>query len=186
MTKLGVGDQVARHIDASHLKTIDVLGPTIQFLTPLEEGDDAPCLMRGTIPPGVAVPLHSHADLETFLMVSGEVEALVEAESGFDWVRIRVGDVFHAPGGAKHAFRNQRQEPAEMMLVSTAAWAGSSKRSAGRSAPAYPRPCRRKRSGTFWRRPTGTGTGTPLPRRMLGWALPCRWADRAFGCAGSN
>jgi quercetin dioxygenase-like cupin family protein len=119
MTKLGVGDQVARHIDASHLKTIDVLGPTIQFLTPLEEGDDAPCLMRGTIPPGVAVPLHSHADLETFLMVSGEVEALVEAESGFDWVRIRVGDVFHAPGGAKHAFRNQRQEPAEMMLVST-------------------------------------------------------------------
>jgi|UPI0004B6BCB7 hypothetical protein len=38
MTKLGVGDQIARRIDASHLKTIDVLGPTIQFLTPLEGG----------------------------------------------------------------------------------------------------------------------------------------------------
>jgi len=119
MTTLGVNDQVARHIDASHLKTIDVLEPMIQFLTPLDEGDDAPCLMRGTIPPGVAVQLHSHEDLETFLMVSGEVEALVGAESGFDWVRILPGDVFHAPGGAKHAFRNQWQEPAEMMLVST-------------------------------------------------------------------
>jgi hypothetical protein len=105
MTKLGVGDQVARRIDASHLKTIDVLGPTIQFLTPLDEGDDAPCLMRGTIPPGVAVPLHSHADLET--------------EVGFDWVQIQPGDVFHAPGGAKHAFRNQGHALVEMMLVST-------------------------------------------------------------------
>jgi quercetin dioxygenase-like cupin family protein len=119
MTKLGVGDQIARRIDASHLKTIDVLGPTIQFLTPLEGGDDAPCLMRGTIPPGIAVPLHSHADPETFLMISGEVEALVEAEDGFDWVRIRLGDVLHAPGGAKHAFRNQGQEPTAMILVST-------------------------------------------------------------------
>ncbi len=119
MTKLGVGDQVARRIDASHLKTIDVLGPTIQFLTPLDEGDDAPCLMRGTIPPGVAVPLHSHADLETFLVVSGEVEALVETEVGFDWVQIQPGDVFHAPGGAKHAFRNQGHALVELMLVST-------------------------------------------------------------------
>jgi len=52
------------------------MGPSIQFLTPLEEGDDTPCLMRGTIPPGVAVPLHSHADSETLLQVSSEVEAL--------------------------------------------------------------------------------------------------------------
>jgi quercetin dioxygenase-like cupin family protein len=119
MTKLGVGHQAARRIDASHLETVDVLGPTIQVLTPVDEGEDAPCLMRGMIPPGVAVPIHSHADLETFLVISGEVEALVETESGFDWIRIRPGDVFHAPGGAKHAFRNQGREPVVMMLVST-------------------------------------------------------------------
>src|SRR5918997_85826 len=52
------------------------------------------CLMRGTIPPGVVVPLYSHVDSETFLQVSGEVEALVEAEDGFDWVWVRAGDVF--------------------------------------------------------------------------------------------
>jgi uncharacterized RmlC-like cupin family protein len=75
--------------------------------------------MRGTIPPGVVVPLYSHVDSETFLQVSGEVEALVEAEDGFDWVRVRAGDVFYAPGGAKHAFRNQGQELAVMIVAST-------------------------------------------------------------------
>ena len=38
-------------------------GATIDFLTPVEDG--APCLMRGTIPAGGVVPLHSHADPET-------------------------------------------------------------------------------------------------------------------------
>jgi quercetin dioxygenase-like cupin family protein len=119
MAQLASGVRVARRVAASAFETINVMGPSIQFLSPLEEADDAPCLMRGTIPPGVAVPLHSHADSGTFLQVSGEVEALVEAEGGFDWVRVRAGDVFYAPGGAKHAFRNQGQEPAVMILVST-------------------------------------------------------------------
>jgi quercetin dioxygenase-like cupin family protein len=119
MAQLASGVLIARRVAANALETINVIGPSIEFLTPLEERDDAPCLMRGTIPPGVAVPLHSHADSETFLQVSGEVEALVEAEGGFDWVRIRIGDVFYAPGGAKHAFRNQGQELAVMILVST-------------------------------------------------------------------
>jgi hypothetical protein len=94
MAQLASGVRVARRVAASAFETINVMGPSIQFLSPLEEADDAPCLMRGTIPPGVAVPLHSHADSETFLQVSGEVEALVEAEDGFDWVRVRAGDVF--------------------------------------------------------------------------------------------
>ena len=115
MAQLASGVRVARRVAASTSEAIDVMGPSIQFLTPLEEEDDTPCLMRGTIPPGVALPLHSHADSETFLQISGEVEA----EGGFDWVRIRAGDVFYAPGGAKHAFRNQRQELAVMILVST-------------------------------------------------------------------
>jgi quercetin dioxygenase-like cupin family protein len=119
MTKPVSINRAGRRVSASDLETIDLLGPTIQFLTPSEEGDDTPCLMRGTIPSGVSVPLHSHADPETFLQVSGEVEALVETEDNFEWVRIRPGDVFHVPGGAKHAFRNHGQEPAVMMLVST-------------------------------------------------------------------
>lgn len=75
--------------------------------------------MRGTIPPGVIVPLHSHADPETFIQISGEIEGLSQSPEGFVWVSIRPGDIFHVPGGAKHAFRNLSAEAAVMILVST-------------------------------------------------------------------
>jgi hypothetical protein len=76
--------------------------------------------MQGTIPPGVIVPLHSHADPETFVMISGEIEGLSQSPDGFVWIKIRPGDIFHVPGGAKHAFRNHSAEPAVMTLISTA------------------------------------------------------------------
>lgn len=85
MAQLASGVLIVRRVAANALETSSVIGPSIEFLAPLEEGDDAPYLMRGTIPPGVAVPLHSHADSGTFLQVPGEIEALVEAKGGLDW-----------------------------------------------------------------------------------------------------
>jgi len=40
----------------------DVFGPTLVFLTPAKENDDGYCVMKGAIPPGVSVPMHSHPD----------------------------------------------------------------------------------------------------------------------------
>jgi quercetin dioxygenase-like cupin family protein len=113
-----ISERVARLIDPDRIDTIDVLGPTIQFLTSPREASE-PCIMRGTIPAGVSVPLHSHADPETFLMVSGSVEGLIHRETDFEWVRIQPGDVFHVPAHAKHAWRNQGHDPATMIIVST-------------------------------------------------------------------
>jgi quercetin dioxygenase-like cupin family protein len=110
--------RVAHRIEPETIDTIDVLGPTIQFLTPLTE-ESVPCMMRGTIPAGVFIPLHSHADPETFLVLSGEVEGLAYSDDDFTWIRIQAGDVFHVPGGAKHGFRNRTQSPAIMIIVST-------------------------------------------------------------------
>jgi quercetin dioxygenase-like cupin family protein len=113
-------DQTAHLVDLRSLEAIDVLGPTIQYVTPPEGPDSAPCIMRGTIPPGGAVPLHSHADPETFIVISGDVEGLVVAPEGPGWIRIGPRDVFHVPGGVKHAWRNPSGEPAVMFIVSTA------------------------------------------------------------------
>ncbi|MGH9308435.1 MAG: cupin domain-containing protein, partial [Vicinamibacterales bacterium] len=110
-------ERVARRIDPQRVETIEVLGPTIQFLTSPEASE--PCIMRGTIPAGVSVPLHSHADPETFLMMSGTVEGLIHREEDFEWVRIKPGDIFHVPGHAKHAWRNHSHDPATMIIVST-------------------------------------------------------------------
>jgi quercetin dioxygenase-like cupin family protein len=104
----------ARLLDPRRAHVLDVLGPTIQFLT--EPADGEPCVMRGVIPAGVAVPLHSHPDPETFLALSGAVEGL----TGEDWVTIEPGAVFHVPAGARHAFRNRSSEPAVSIVVSSA------------------------------------------------------------------
>lgn len=45
---------------------LDVFGPTIEFLTLRQETDAPYCVMVGTIPLGVSVPLHSHPDIESF------------------------------------------------------------------------------------------------------------------------
>jgi mannose-6-phosphate isomerase-like protein (cupin superfamily) len=88
-------------------------GATAEILTPL--GDRMPCVLRGTIPAGGVVPLHSHADPETFLMTDGEIEGFL----GGEWARREAGDVHHVPGHARHAWRNVSRGPAEMFLVTT-------------------------------------------------------------------
>ena len=110
---------VGHLVDPDEAETINVLGPTIQFLTP-PEGEHAPCIMRGSIPPAGFVPMHSHADPETFMLLSGSVEGLVYEDENFRWVRINPRDVFYVPGDAKHAWRNPGREPAVMLVISTA------------------------------------------------------------------
>ena len=92
---------------------LDVQGVAIEFLTPPGE---EPCVMRGSMPPGAVVPLHTHADPETFVILSGEAEGFRDP----DWVRVRAGDVFNVPGDRKHGWRNVGSVPAEMIVVTTA------------------------------------------------------------------
>lgn len=93
-------------------------GARMEPLSPSKE--DAYCVMKGTIPPGVSVPLHSHADAESFYVLSGEVQALVQTEDGLEWEILRPGDFVHISGGAKHAWRNVSREPTETLIVCTA------------------------------------------------------------------
>ena len=81
---------------------LDVLGPRIQFLTALSDNDNDYCLIKGSVPPGVVVPLHSHPERETFYVLEGEVEGLWKDR----WITLGVGDPFDVPGGLKHGWRN--------------------------------------------------------------------------------
>jgi quercetin dioxygenase-like cupin family protein len=91
----------------------DVLGPRIQFLTALSENDDDYCLIKGTVPAGVVVPLHSHAERETFYVVGGEIQGLCEDH----WITLGVGDVFDVPGGLKHGWRNVSGESVSLVFT---------------------------------------------------------------------
>ena len=102
---------------------LDVLGPTVEFLTAPNEKDAEFCVMRGTIPPGVSVPLHSHADFETFFLLSGTVqvtsEKLEQPEDPLESITVETGQFIQMPGGAKHAFRNATTKPVVQLIVTT-------------------------------------------------------------------
>jgi quercetin dioxygenase-like cupin family protein len=87
-------------------------GARIDYLTPVEDG--MPCVMRGTLPAGSVVPLHAHADPETFYVIEGEAERY--ALDG--WTRVRAGDIAHVRPDERHAWRTAAG--AVMLLVSTA------------------------------------------------------------------
>jgi quercetin dioxygenase-like cupin family protein len=118
-------------IDESAAETIEVLGPSVSLLTPLDGVPDAPCVLRGTIPAGGFVPLHSHADPETFIAGQGRL-------SGFDgdrWVAVAPGQMFHVAGGTPHAWRNDGDVAAVMTIVTTVRMARFFREIAGPPTP---------------------------------------------------
>jgi hypothetical protein len=63
----------------------------------------------------VVVPIHSHADRETFFILEGELQGLWEDR----WTTVGVGGVFDIPGGIRHAWRNGSGGPASLLVVTT-------------------------------------------------------------------
>jgi quercetin dioxygenase-like cupin family protein len=98
---------------------LDVFGPTLEFLISPEKADSPYCVMTGTIPPGVSVPLHSHPDIESFFLVSGAVQVLSQRDGTFEWLDVRPGEFVHVPSSAKHAWRNTSSEPAVQLITTT-------------------------------------------------------------------
>jgi quercetin dioxygenase-like cupin family protein len=96
----------------------DLFGATVQFLTD-DCAEEELCLLRGTIPPGVSVPIHSHFENETFYVLSGEIQVLTEHNGESRWLPVKTGDVIQIPGGAIHAFRNQSKRPVANLIVTT-------------------------------------------------------------------
>ncbi len=113
--------------------TIDILGPQIRFLTPLLDDPDAYCVISAVVPPNVVVPLHSHRERETFLILSGKLEAF--AESG--WRTYSAGELFDVPSGARHALRNTSGAAVSLALITTASM-GRFFRSVGLPAADFP------------------------------------------------
>jgi hypothetical protein len=101
-----IAEPIARLVDQGRVRGFDVMGPTVECLTPPRTGE--PCVMRGTIPPGVSVPLHAHADPETFLMIAGEIEGLSCSQKEFEWVPIDAGDVSTYRAGRSTPFATER------------------------------------------------------------------------------
>lgn len=97
----------------------EVFGPSVEFLTWCDDDFGRFCVMRGILPPGVIVPMHSHPDAEDFLILSGTQQVLIQTDQGLEWREAHAGDYVRVPGGALHAHRNVSDEPAVDLIVTT-------------------------------------------------------------------
>jgi quercetin dioxygenase-like cupin family protein len=119
MTKLSTTVSSARVVRECDCNVFEVLGASVEFLVGPQQGDETPCILKGTIPTGVVIPMHSHDAIEIFFVLSGNIEVLVEAGGKMQWVEAGVGDLIEIPSNARHAFRNRSQNSVLNLLFTT-------------------------------------------------------------------
>ena len=134
MANLGKAGPSTHLVIESDCETLDVFGPSVQFLVAPQGSDEALCVIKGTIPPGGSVPIHSHQAIEVFYVLSGNVEVLSEKDGNTHWIAAGPGDFIEVPSGAKHGFRNRSQHPV-VQLITTTSKLGRFFQEIGRSIP---------------------------------------------------
>ena len=98
----------------------DLGGPRLQFLaSPELLGMEQQGMLRGTIPPGGFVPIHSHADLESFFVLEGTISLYQDDGTSSGWIDVTGGDLAVLQPSVKHAWRNSGDAPAVVLIFTT-------------------------------------------------------------------
>ena len=85
------------------IKSFPVLGDQVDMLVTQEMTGGSSATLVETSPPGGGPPPHQHRNEdETFFVIDGEYEFLVDG----NWVKASAGDSFYRGRGTIHTFRN--------------------------------------------------------------------------------
>jgi len=98
---------------------LNVFGPLLQFVVTPAQSSEAFTLIRGIVPPGVAIPLHSHADPEVLFVLEGELNVLKYEGGSSHWVTTKAGETVCIPGDVRHALRNTSTATVTLLLITT-------------------------------------------------------------------
>jgi quercetin dioxygenase-like cupin family protein len=98
-------------------QTFDVFGVQLQFLVGPDETGNQSSLYKGTLPPGIIIPLHSHLDSEVFYVVEGTLEIYQESGEHKGWNSVPAGQVVAVAPDVKHALRNTSSTPSSTIAV---------------------------------------------------------------------
>lgn len=95
-------------------------GATVEVLSRPSPDDAGFWVLRGVLPPGGSVPLHSHDEPEDFYLLSGSHQVLTQQAGELHWADLNAGDYVSIPPGTMHAHRNVSSEPAVDLIITTA------------------------------------------------------------------
>lgn len=85
------------------VRTLNIFGEKVEILTDGAMTGGCSTTIIQTVPPGGGPPPHRHTrEDETFTILEGNFELLEEGR----WIKASVGEIFFAPRGGIHAFRN--------------------------------------------------------------------------------
>jgi quercetin dioxygenase-like cupin family protein len=94
-------------------RTVAVVGDVYRFLAIGEETDGRYALWEAIVPPGGGPPPHVHSrEGEGFVVLEGEITFTVNGER----VVAGPGTFAHMPPGTPHAFKNESDRPARMLI----------------------------------------------------------------------
>jgi quercetin dioxygenase-like cupin family protein len=106
-------------IHSSSEPFFNILGPLTQFLVEPANASGAFGVLRSIVPPGVVIPLHSHADPEVLVIHEGALEFLQYDGNSSRWLTAQPSQIICIPGGVKHALRNSSPKPTTVLLITT-------------------------------------------------------------------
>jgi quercetin dioxygenase-like cupin family protein len=58
-------------------------------------------------------------DTEDFLIITGELEGLIQDGDNYKWIGAKPGDYMHVPSNAHHAWRNLSVSPTVVLIITT-------------------------------------------------------------------
>ena len=90
-----------------------MLGLRMAIAAQMGEGDSDAVLLRVSMPPNLVVPLHTHADPESFLVLGGAMAIWLDGR----WRELREGENLLVPGDAPHALRTSGDVPVDVLVM---------------------------------------------------------------------
>ena len=109
-------DDLARALALSTAESaphIGIVGDTYTLLLTGKETAGKFALIDMHIPPGGGPPPHRHDFEETFILLSGELQATFRGQQS----TIRAGETISIPANAPHQFHNASEQPARTLCI---------------------------------------------------------------------
>lgn len=107
----------AQGLSQSRPEHLFVLGELITIRLPRTLSNGEVTVLEVVSPPGGAVPMHTHAGAETFMILDGEFELYGQVDGVTQTYSAPAGTVVHVPSQARHGYANVGSVPGRMMVT---------------------------------------------------------------------